>query len=196
MFVWSLNIRAEYGVRSFAINSTHNCNQNQLLSASLAIQTFAIKLIYYQLSGDQIHLISSLIYYLASTAIDTFAINPKMQSIILLSIIICIKFSTSSQSLFLPIFFLLKICKRNGKISQHLEFFILWQTLRGHGTGSFCCLKILKDINKYLYFHYKDKTYNTQATYRCQIYRNGCKACSCSTKGIQWTGFDGNLFRK
>ena len=32
-----------------------------------------------------------------------------------------------------------------------------------------------KDGNKYLYFHYKDKVNNTQATYRCQKYRNGCK---------------------
>ena len=54
-----------------------------------------------------------------------------------------------------------------------------------HFVASSKGVNLLKDINKYLYFHYKDKTYNTQATYRCQIYRNGCKACSCSAKGIQ-----------
>ena len=43
---------------------------------STIIQTFAIKLIYYQLSCNHIHLLSSLICYSASTAIDTFAIKP------------------------------------------------------------------------------------------------------------------------
>ena len=56
------------------------CNQNQLLSASSAIQTFAIKLIYYQLSCDHIHLLSSLICYPASTAIDTFTFKPQLLS--------------------------------------------------------------------------------------------------------------------
>ena len=51
------------------------CNQNQLLSASSAIQRFAIKLIYYQLSCDHIHLLSSLICYQAS-----FAIKPHLLS--------------------------------------------------------------------------------------------------------------------
>ena len=115
---------------------THNCyqltcNQNQLLSASLAIQTFANKLIYYQLSCNPIHLLSSLIYYPASLAIrpicyqSSDAINN-----------FAIKFRTSSQSLFLP-FFLLKIDKK----WKNLEIFILWKALRGHGTRSVCCLK-------------------------------------------------------
>jgi len=96
---------------------THNCyqltcNQNQLLSASLAIQTFANKLIYYQLSCNHIHLLSSLIYYPASLAIrpicyqSSDAINN-----------FAIKFRTSSQSLFLP-FFLLKIDKKMEKFGN------------------------------------------------------------------------------
>ena len=75
-------------------------NQNQLLSASCAIQTYAIKLIYYQLSCDHIHLLSSLTCYQAN----------------LLSILSCnqqfcyqssftIKFSTCCRSLILTIFF-------------------------------------------------------------------------------------------
>ena len=71
-----------------------------LQSKSVAIQTFAIKLIHYQLSCDHFHLLLSLICIPASTAIDTFAIkphllsgqftiNPQLQSTILLSIIIC-----------------------------------------------------------------------------------------------------------
>ena len=86
-----------YGARSFAINSLAI---NSLAIPSFAIQTFAIKLIYYRLSRDHIHLLSSLICYPASTAIDIFAIkshllsgqfaiNPQLQSTILLSIIIC-----------------------------------------------------------------------------------------------------------
>ena len=35
---------------------------------------------------------------------------------------------------------------------------------------------LLKDGNNYLYFHYKNKVNITQVTYRCQKYRNGCKA--------------------
>ena len=35
---------------------------------------------------------------------------------------------------------------------------------------------LINDSNNYLYFHYKDKAYNTQATYRSQKYRNGRKA--------------------
>ena len=41
---------------------------------------------------------------------------------------------------------------------------------------------LLKDGNNYLYFHYKDKVNNTQATYRCQKYRNGCKAVAVLQK--------------
>ena len=70
-----------------------------MLSASSAIQTFSIKLNYYQLSCDHIHLLSSLICYPASTAIETFAIkshflagqfanNPELQLTILQSFII------------------------------------------------------------------------------------------------------------
>ena len=62
-----------------------------------------------------------------------------------------------------------------------------------HFVASSKGINLLKDINNYLY---KDKAYNTQVTYRCQKYRNGCKARSCSTKGIQRTGFYSNLFRK
>ena len=56
-------------------------------------------------------------------------------------------------------------------------------------------INLLKYINNCLYFHYKDKVYNAQATYRCQKYRFGCKARSSSTKGIQRTCFDSNLLR-
>ena len=130
--------------------ATH-LKSSQLLSASLAIQTFAIKLINYQLSCDHIHLISSLICYPTSTAIDTFAfkphllssqfaVNPQLQSTILLSIIICYQIF-DFLSIITFTFFSPKNFQKNGKISQNLEFFILWQTLRGHGTGSFCCLK-------------------------------------------------------
>ena len=41
----------------------HTCNQNQLLSATCAIQTYAIKLIYFPLNCDHIHLLSSLTCY-------------------------------------------------------------------------------------------------------------------------------------
>ena len=105
-------------------------NQNQLISASLAIQTFSNKLIYYQLSCNHIYLVSSLIYYPASLAIrpicyqSSDAINN-----------LAIKFWTFSQSLFLPFFSPKNRQKKNGKISQHLEIFILWKALRG------CCLK-------------------------------------------------------
>ena len=79
--------------------STHLLSAS-LVIPSLAINTFAIKLICYQLSCFHIHLLSSLICYPASTAIDTlaikphllsgqFAINPPLQSTIWLSIIIC-----------------------------------------------------------------------------------------------------------
>ena len=129
------------------------CNQNQLLSASSGIQTFAIKLIYYWLSCDHIHLLSSLICNPASTAIDIFAIkphflsgqfaiNPQLQSTILLSIIICYQIFDLLSILILTNFSL-KIRKKFLKI---LEFFILWQTLRGHGTGSLCT-NLLKDSN-------------------------------------------------
>ena len=105
-------------VRSFPTELT--CNQNQLLSALLAIQTFAINLIYYQLSCYHIHLRSSLIFYLALTAIDTFAnkahllsgqfaINPQLQSTILLSIIICYQIFDFLSILIFTIFFLLKV---------------------------------------------------------------------------------------
>ena len=59
-------------------------------------------------------------------------------------------------------------------------------------------ISLSKDINKYLYFHYKDKANNTiiQSTYRCQKYRHGFKVRSCSTKRVQRTGFDSNLLRK
>ena len=71
-----------------------------LLSTHLLSASLAIKLICIQLSCYHIHLLSSLICYPASTAIDTlaikphllsgqFAINPPLQSTIWLSIIIC-----------------------------------------------------------------------------------------------------------
>ena len=113
---------------------------------STIIQTFAIKLIQYQLSCNHIHLLSSLICYSASTAIDTFAIKPcTCYRANLLLILSCnqqfyYKIFDFPSILFLP-FFCPKNLQKIDKNSQHLEFFILWQTLCGHGTGSFCCLK-------------------------------------------------------
>ena len=102
-----------FAIPSLAINSlaiSLTCYQPHLLSThllspslaipSLVINSLAIKLICYQLSCYHIHLLSSLICYPALTAIDTlaikphllsgqFAINPQLQSTILLSIIIC-----------------------------------------------------------------------------------------------------------
>ena len=48
-----------------------------------------------------------------------------------------------------------------------MEFFILWKLCVGmepaHFVASSKGINLLKDINNYLYFHYKDKAYNTQA---------------------------------
>jgi len=126
-----------------------------------------------------------------------FAINPQLQSTILLSIIICYQILTSSQSLFLT-FFVPKICNK-WKNSQHLEFFsdkLCVGMEPAHFVASSKGINLSKDINKYLYFHYKDKANNTiiQSTYRCQKNRHGFKVRSCSTKRVQRTGFDSNWF--
>ena len=114
---------------------------NYMQSKSVAISLtcypkICYQTLYYQLSCDHINFRSSLICYLASIANDTFAIkphllsgqftiNPRLQSTILLSFIICYQIF----DFLLILIFTLKICKKNGKISQHLEIFILWQTV-------------------------------------------------------------------
>ena len=145
-----------------------------LLSEHLRSHSFAIKP----------HLLSSLNCYRhicyqaslairpfcnqSSIAINNFAINHHLLS----------NFRLALDPYFNQ-FFPLKIRKKFLKI---LEFFILWQTLRGHGTGSFCT-NLLKDSNNYLYFHQKDlgKQY-TGHLYRCQKYKNGCKAVAVLLK--------------
>ena len=184
------------GARSFAINSLaisltcyplicypNICYQTHLLSTQLRSHSFAIKP----------HLLSSLncfrhICYQASLAIrpicnqssiaiNNFAINHHLLS----------NFRLALNPYFNQ-FFPLKIRKKFLKI---LEFFILWQTLRGHGTGSFCT-NLLKDSNNYLYFHQKDL--GKQYTGHLQVpeIQERMQSCSCSTKGIQRTGFDCN----
>ena len=83
--------------------STHFQSKSVAISYS-AIQTFAIKLIYYQLSCEHIHLLSSLICYPA-----LFAIRPHLLSCLicypassairahLLSSLICYQFSVAGQ---------------------------------------------------------------------------------------------------
>ena len=112
------------------------CNQNQLLSASLAIQRFAIKL--FTINSVAI----TLIFDQAS-----FAIWPQLLMTHLLSSLTCYQanllsilgcnqqfcyhssFAIEIFDFLLILIFTLKICKKNGKISQHLELFILWQTV-------------------------------------------------------------------
>ena len=112
------------------------CNQNQLLSASLAIQRFAIKL--FTINSVAI----TLIFDQAS-----FAIWPQLLMTHLLSSLTCYQanllsilgcnqqfcyhssFAIEIFDFLLILIFTLKICKKNGKISQHLEIFILWQTV-------------------------------------------------------------------
>ena len=94
------------------------CNQNQLVSSSLAIQTFVIK----HINSVAI----TFICYPALTAIDTFAIklhllsvqfaiNPKLQSTIFLSIIICCQIFDLLSIITLTSFFFLKIRKKMEK---------------------------------------------------------------------------------
>jgi len=148
-----------------------NCALAQILkncySASAALST---------------HLLSSQICYQSSVAINNFAIDHHLLS----------NFRLPLNPYFCH-FFLLKIYKENGKIFQDLEFFILWQTFRGHllpqiKVSTFW--KILKTTKTRHTIHWPP------TAYMCQKYRNGCKARSCSTKGIQRTGLDSNLFRK
>ena len=171
---------------------------------STIIQTFAIKLIYYQLSCNHIHLLSSLICYSASTAIDTFAIKPcTCYPANLLLILSCNQQFYSKIFDFPSILFLPFFCPKNlQKIDKILN---IWNS---SFSGKLCVgmepahfvasskargINLLKDINNYLYFHYKDKTI-TQSTYWCQKYRNGYKARGCFTKRVQRTGFENNLF--
>ena len=136
-----LHSLAVYALHSGYIYMEHDhLLSTYLLSASLAIPSFAIRTF-----------AITFICYQAS-----FAIQPQLLSTYLLSSLTCyqanqqfcyqssfaIKFSTCSRSLFNQ-FFPLKIRKKCLKI---LEFFILWRTLRGHGTGSFCTY-LLKDSN-------------------------------------------------
>ena len=140
-----------FGARSFAINwLAITCNQNQLLPASSSIDTFAIKLIHYQLSCDHFHLLLSLICIPALTAIDTFAIkshflsgqlavNPQLQSKILQSIIICYTIFDLLSIFNFTNFFL----KNPQKMKNFSKFWILYSLAysSGHGAGTFCCLK-------------------------------------------------------
>ena len=135
--------------RSFAINSLAiqiSCYQphllsKHLLSNSFTINSVAITLICYPASFPircqllSTHLLSSLtcyqanLLYQSSVAVNNFAFNHHLLS----------NFRLPLNPYFFH-FFLLKTAK-NGKLFENLEFFILWQTLRGHGTGSLCCLK-------------------------------------------------------
>ena len=107
---------------------------DHLLSTHLLLASLAIKLICYQLSWYHINF--TFICYQASFAIRPQLLSTHLLSGQLLSILSCnqqfcyqssfaIKFSTCSQSFFS------KNPQKNGKISQNLEFFSLWQTLRG-----------------------------------------------------------------
>ena len=108
------------------------CNQNQLLSASSAIQTFAIKLIYYQLICDHI--------------LDSFAIRPQLQlssltcnQTNLLSILSCNKicyriFDLLSILIFTK-FFVLKSGRKLENFSKFRIFHSL-EILRGPGMNS------------------------------------------------------------
>ena len=103
---------------------------------SLAKNSLAIKLICYQLSCYHIHLLSSLIFFPASTAIDTLAIRPICyQSSVAINNFSINHHLLSNFRLALNHYFnqfFSENPQKNGKISQNLEFFSLWQTLRGH----------------------------------------------------------------
>jgi hypothetical protein len=118
--------------------SNHLLSTNlQLKSAAISfqIQTFAIKLIYFQPCCDHIYLLSSLICYPSSTAIDTFAfkphllsgqfaINPQLLSTIWLSIIICHQIFDLLLILIFTNFFP-KNPQKKWKFFQNFEFFSL-----------------------------------------------------------------------
>ena len=101
---------------------------------------------------------------------NQLAINPQLQSTILLSIIICHQIFDLLLILIFTNFF--------PEYPQKIEKFLkIWNNLF---SGKLCVgmvpayfvasskgINLLKDINNNLYIHYKDKAYNTQATYRC-----------------------------
>ena len=104
-----------YPCRSTIICYQLTCNQNKLLSAFHAIQIVAIKLIYFQLSGDHIHF--SIQPQLMSIHLlsSQFAIDPPLQSTTFLSIIFCFKIFDLLSILILPIYFSKYRPKKNRK---------------------------------------------------------------------------------
>ena len=102
------------------------CYQNHLLSTQLRSHSFAIKP--HLLSGlncnrhicYQASLAIGPICYQSSVAINNFTINHHLLS----------NFRLALNHYFYQFF--RKIRQKNGKISQNLEFFSFWQTLRGH----------------------------------------------------------------
>ena len=127
------------------------CYKTHLLSSQLWSHSFAIKP----------HLLSSLncfrhICYQASLAIKEICYRSSVATNNFDTIIICyqLSFSTCSRSLYLPILKIKIVLLPHVKEQTFLKIAI---------------------ANNYLYFHYKDKANNTQATYRCQKCSKGCK---------------------
>ena len=125
-------LSASLTINSLAISLT--CYQTHLLSTQLLSHSFAIKphllsgLNCYRHTCYQALLAFRPICYQSSVAINNFAINHHLLS----------NFRLALNHYFNQFFS--KNPQKNGKISQNLEFFSLWQTLRGHGVGSFCSL--------------------------------------------------------
>ena len=118
------------------------CNQIQKLSPPRAIQTFAIKLTYYQLSSDHIHLLDGLNCYQTH----------------LLSILSCNQqfCYTIFDLLLIPIFAnFISIYKQKNGIISHLEFSIFFASARTMASfvASGNSTNLL--IKNYEYFRYK-----------------------------------------
>ena len=141
--------KRSFAPNPLAINSLSmkiSCYQPHLLSKHLLSNSFTINLV-----------AITFICYPASTAIDTFAIKPQLicYQANLLLILICYQIFDFLSILIFTIFILLKIWNSSfsGKHCVGIK--------PAHFVASSKGINFLKDINNYLYFHFKNKAYNT-----------------------------------